>query len=164
MEHRKTIIIVAILLVSCNFNNKNNMSKQNDFYSYSKFGHNDRIPLIEPYALISDREGKWIFQSEDMGDKNSINEWPVISIGIMDSTNIVVNAWRMGSNTYKIWLIVNVSDDNAIEFKKEEDYLTYLRTLHGDSVKLFSDFEAIYKEFDKENGTLPPEWVKYQLK
>ena len=161
MGNGKTIIILAVLLMSCNYNNMNN---KNDFYSYSKFGHNDRIPLIEPYALISDREGKWIFQSEEMGDKNSINEWPVISIGIIDSTNIVVNAWRMGSNTYMIWLIVNVNDDKSIEFKKEEDYLTYLRTLHGDSVKLFSDFEAIYKEFDKENGTLPPEWVKYQSK
>ena len=36
------IVIIGILLVPCNFNN--NMNKQNNFYSYSKFGHNDRIP------------------------------------------------------------------------------------------------------------------------
>ena len=63
--------------------------------------------------------------------KNSINQWPVISIGIIDSTNIVVNAWRIGSNTYKIWLIVNVNDDKSIELKKK--IVAYLRTLHGDS-------------------------------
>ncbi|HOF17108.1 MAG TPA: hypothetical protein PLF32_05745 [Bacteroidales bacterium] len=160
MGNGKTIIILAVLLMSCNYNNMNN---KNDFYSYSKIDRDDRIPLIEPYSISSDGKGKWIFQSEKMPLKR-LSEWPVISVGIMDSANIVVNAWRLGSDSYKIWRIVNVPNDTVVEFRTEEEYLAYLKKINIDSVKLYTDFEAIYKEFDKENGTLPSEWVKYQLK
>lgn len=158
------ILIMTILLVSCNFNNNSNMSKQNDFYSYSDFGHNDRIPLIEPYSLISNGQGEWGFQSEKMNSPNSPFEGPVISVGIMDSANIIVNAWRRGSNTYEIWLIVNALNDSSIEFKTEEEYLVYLKKTHIDSVKLYTDFDAIYREFNKKDGTLPSDWIKYQSK
>ena len=160
MESRKIILIIAMLLSSCNFNNSD-MSKQNDFYSYSDFGHYDRIPLIEPYSLISNGQGEWGFQSEKMNSSNSPFEGPVISVGIMDNTNIIVNAWRRGSNTYKIWLIVNVINDSSIEFKTKEEYMGYLKSLNIDSVKLYNDLNALYKKFDKE-GVLP--WAKYQTK
>lgn len=139
------------------------MNKQNKFYSYSKIGHSDRIPLIEPYSLISDMQGEWIFQSEEMPLKR-LSEWPVISVGIIDSINIVVNAWRLGSDTYKIWQILNVFSDSIVEFRTEEEYLNYLKKANIDSVKLYTDFDAIYREFNKKDGTLPSDWIKYQSK
>ena len=145
-------LIIGCFLFSCNEKGKYG------FYDYSKLEHYYRIPILKPYSILSDDKGKtWMFQSEEYADYKYSAGY-VYSIGVIDSNRVVVYSKRNSSNPpFYIWQVIDVHEKTGITLKSEEEYMDYLKNSHIGSVKLYSDFNALYKEFSEEKR-LPSEW------
>jgi hypothetical protein len=153
MEFKKIILAAfsVMLLSSCgNSNNKQEMK----FYKQSKAADLYRIPLIQPYELISaDRGASWHYKTANDQIGN------VDAVGI-NNTIVVIHSpsvYRpdLGGNVEQ-WHIINASDGTEMDLTTESDYEAYKKKLNLYQIKLYN-VNDLFREFDNK-GTLPLEW------
>jgi hypothetical protein len=150
----KTIIrsvIVICLLTGCNQSENN--QKKDGFYDYSQTLDLYRIPLIEPYQIISaDRGYSWMF--ERGGLSNVVNK-----VGIEDSVIVLYSSrTALVDGMSQAWFVLKAGSKEEKVFKTEEDYNKYLRFIGIDSIRIY-EVNQVFTEFDKTKR-LPPEWSK----
>lgn len=142
------VIILLGILTACN---SENTKKQESFYDNSKKWDLNRIPLIEPYQLLSADNGySWVFKRNDKEDV--INK-----VGISDSTIILFsNRTALPGMMSKAWFVIKLNPYNEKVFTNEIDYKTYLTEI-GVSRADLHDVGLIFQEFNEQNK-LPKEW------
>jgi hypothetical protein len=123
------ILIVFTVSTSCNFRTES----MNDFYAYSKVGDLWRVPLIEPYEVVSPANsgpGEWFiiiknhkaegpnyFRSGDEFQFSSIK-----TIGILDSVIVATNEneyWPKLSGHYPSTLIIELKTNKQYLFSNQ---------------------------------------------
>lgn len=155
MEHSKikiftTLIILLVIITACNSDTK---IKSIGFYDYTKKWDLNRIPLIEPYQLLSADNGhSWVFKRNDKED--------VINYaGISDSTIVLFSKrTALPGMMSKAWFVIKLNPYNEKLFTNEMDYKKQLENFGLSSVKLY-DVKLIFQEFSQLNK-LPKEWTQ----
>jgi hypothetical protein len=144
-------VIMICLPIGCNQSGNN--QKKDGFYDYSQTLDLYRIPLIEPYQIISaDRGYSWMF--ERAGLSNVVNQ-----VGIEDSVIVLYSSrTALNDGMSQAWFVLKAGTKEEKLFKTEEDYNKYLRLIGIDSIRIY-EVNQVFAEFDK-NKRLPPEWPK----
>lgn len=159
-------ILFALLFIGCNHN-----SSKQDFYSYSKSFDLWRLPLLEPYELISPtNSGYWFLTIKNPGFKNpdfyiSGNEFQlsnIESIGILDSVIVIHSTniyWPKLSGSYNTTLIIDSKNENKYIYSDQHQRSALndkLGELNVKSIKLYP-IESVLKSFQADLS-LPKEW------
>lgn len=162
-------MILLCTCFSCNFSTDH----KNDFYSYSKSGDLWRVPLIEPYEIISPTnsgsddwflviknhniEGPKYFRSGDEFQLSSIK-----TIGILDSVIVATNEneyWPKLSGQYSSTLIIDLKTNRQFLYSNThhvEELKETMRDLKIEKIKML-EWNKIKNDF-LENLKLPEDW------
>ena len=168
MKFSKSIylILLALLFTACKPN-----STKHDFYSYSKSFDLWRLPLLEPFELISPtNSGDWFlvmknpsfknpdfFTSGDEFQLSNIESVRILdSVIVLHSTNIY---WPKLSGSYNTTLIIDTKNQSKHIYSNQHhnsDLNDKLGELNIKSINLFP-LESVLKSF-QANLSLPKEW------
>jgi hypothetical protein len=156
------LLTVLILMVSCNSSDHKGKG-ENEFYTYSHDGDLCRIPMIEPYELISPActdTNNWFFNLpfQTIELENQISE--IRTIGIKDSLIVIYRQDYYkpidGRECPDAWFVVDVAHKKDMVFTSENEYSAYLHANHVDTIILYR-VGKVFKDFD-EQDKLPTEW------
>jgi len=162
--------IYFILLTLVFFGCKPTQTKQ-DFYSYSKSSDLWRLPLLEPFELISPTNSSdWflVIKNPDFtnpvfytsGDEFQLSN--IESVGILDSVIVIHSTniyWPKLSGSYNTTLIIDTKTQNKHIYSNQyhrSDLNDKLGELNIKSIKLYP-LESVLKSF-QTNLSLPKEW------
>lgn len=157
MKKAIACLVMTFLFMSC-WNSHNN--KKEGFYDYSQTWDLYRVPLIEPYQIISaDKGHSWSLnlKGNEIKGVSSINN--IQSIGLYD-TIFTVFSPRIdipGDRT-NVWFIINAAKKEGKYFVTEKDFKNYLKEHGLAEIKLY-EINQVFTDFDKEKR-LPPEWPR----
>lgn len=165
------ILILLCTCSSCNFGT----DQQNDFYSYSRSGDLWRVPLIEPYEIISPTnsgsddwflvfdnqtlQGPDYFHSRDEFQLSSIQ-----TIGILDSVIVATNEreyWPKLSGQYPSTLIIDMKTNDLFIFSTahhSEELKERMKDLKIEKINMLG-WNDVKIDF-LENLKLPEDWNK----
>jgi hypothetical protein len=157
---RFILVCIFLLLIIVFLNDS-----RRGFYGYSKADIDlIRIPLIEPYEIVSaDRDGEsWGIMydnpilSDDFATGMSVDSVGLKADMIIFYSRHTVTTGRMGA----VWYVFNTHLKSGKLFTQEERYQQFLKTTYqGSSVKLYAP-EMMWEKF-KDNYELPAEWQPY---
>jgi hypothetical protein len=144
--------LLIFTLENCFWEKSN--SKPESFYDYSQTWDLWRIPLIQPFQVISSDRG--YFWGFDNTEKNQIS---ADSIGVQDSTIVVFSQSLYipkEGGQFKAWTIIDKRTGQEDVFLSYKDYKRNLVKKNITSIILHKPSD-VFKEFDKR-AVLPPTW------
>ncbi len=158
--NKNTILIALALIIGIIMGCQHKKSKDNNFYNYIRDRDLDRVPLIQPYEIISADKGEyWQLRNQefDYKEKQYYNEG-VEKVGIYLNYIILYT-----SSTYfdykmtELWVVINTNSDSTSYYIEEDKYKTGIRKMGIKlSVTLYTTTE-VFKQYE-DNFTLPKEW------
>jgi hypothetical protein len=171
MKNNICIILVLLLTTTCNFSN----SEEKDFYSFSKSGDLWRVPLIEPYEVVSPSnsgsndwfliirnnniEGPNFYNIDDAFQLSSIKE-----IGIFDSVIVAKSEsvyWPKLSGEYPSTLIIDVKTGKQYLYSDQHHQSELNETLvklEIEEIKMFK-WDKVKNDFIP-NMKVPEDWLE----
>lgn len=161
-------IVLSVLFLSCN----NGPAKDN-FYSYNKTSDLWRLPLLEPYELISPtKSGDWflVLEQPDFNNNdffNTGNEFQlsnIESIGIRDSVIVIHSTniyWPKLGGSYNTTLLIDAKTGNKFIFSNQHHRMDLSEKLEELKVKTLQlrRLEDVWKAF-QARLSLPEEWYQ----
>lgn len=168
----KQLVSASLLLIafmSCDFR----MNQKTDFYSYTKSGDLWRVPLLDPYEIVSTSnsglndwclilanhkiEGPNYFRSSDRFSLSSIK-----SLGIQDSVIVVTNenqSWPKLSGQYSSTLIIDMKTGDQFLYSNEHHDTNIKSKTHELQIEGIQmlDWEQVKDEF-MSHQKLPENW------
>ena len=173
----KLLLYILILLsvsTSCNFRT----DSRDDFYSYSKSGDLWRVPLIDPYEIVSPTNsgsGDWFLTIKNhkidgpnyfhSGDEFQLSS--IKTIGILDSVIVAANEneyWPKLSGQYPSTLIIDVKTKNQFLYSNKhhaEELKEKMKELKIEGIEML-EWNMVKNDF-LENLKLPENWNKQRL-
>jgi hypothetical protein len=148
---RMLLVLMLPLILSCDSGEIN----RNGFYNYSEAHNCWRLPLLEPYELLSPYDKKnWGFVSK-LGLKGV--HW-LSKVGVKDSIIVLYTKqeFSYSSDHPELWVVVNAKKRTEEIFSTNKDYKKCLRMAGVNDVSLH-EINEVYEKFDKEN-VLPVDW------
>jgi hypothetical protein len=166
-----SLLLVSLLFFSCQ-----NIDRKTDFYSYSKRWDLWRVPILEPYEIVSPTEAvdvhnwhliikKPRIHGRDYFDQFNEYEFQlsgIDSIGVIDSILVFKSSneyWpRLGGN-YKTTFIIDAKKGEQYIFSDEhhqKELRNMLHRLGADRVKLYYAQEV--KDNFRAHLKLPEGW------
>jgi hypothetical protein len=160
------LILLALFFIGCKSD-----SAKHDFYSYTKSFDLWRLPLSEPFELISPtNSGDWFLVIKNPGFKNpdfytygDEFQLPNIeSVGILDSVIVIHSTgiyWPKLSGSYNTTLIIDTKTQSKLIYSNQHhrsELNDKLGELNIKSIKLYP-LESVLKSF-QANLSLPKEW------
>jgi len=130
-----------------------------DFFESSGRWDYRRIPLINPYQVVSVDEGMWIIELRTEFQ-------PVINIeklNVVNNSHIVsysTNALVRGERVNELWSIIVPDEEIEMSFTEEHKFLAYLESSGIDELDLV-DVDDLYEEL-VDKGYL--EWFPEEYK
>lgn len=147
-------LLIILLLCHCD-------NSDRGFYDYSKREDIDRIPLIEPYELISSYGGQhWTmnFANDEFGTNI---KWTgtIDSVGVTGNYIVLYNHLSAIPNTYcPVWFVLNSKLKKGQYFITHKEYNQYLVSEKINDLKLYFT-DSIFKIFDAKLE-LPNGWKR----
>ena len=137
-----------IISTSCNEAGK----KKEGFYEFSQTWDLYRVPLIDPFQVISADQGNtWTLKRFDKEDV-------VSKVGINGSVMVVFSRrTALPGKMTQAWFVLRPDTKEEV-FTSETEYKSYLTSIGLGSVKLY-DINQVFSDFDKYKK-LPEEWPK----
>lgn len=167
----RLLMLSMLLFAGCSFLSE----EPSDFYSYSKEGDLWRVPLLEPFEVVSPTNSElndWFFIVDHpvisgpdfnlSGDEFQFSE--LTNVGIKDSIIVLENTnqyWPKLSGSYAGLLIVNTKTSELLIYSKEHHQSainTKFKEL-GITEIVMHDWRPLKDRF-LEKQELPADWRK----
>jgi len=169
----KTKIAASIVLIFTLLSCKSKTNNTSDFYSYTKKWDLWRVPVLEPYEIVSPTNGDdWflIIKQPKLANKDYFNPGDeyefqlssIDSVGVMDSVLVFKSRreyWPKLSGDYKTTLIINAKMNEQFIFSDEHhqsEIRQKLKSMNVEKMPLHS-FEEVKVNFQAKR-TLPEGW------
>lgn len=168
----KTNIAVILLLFTALLSCQGRTKKAN-FYSYTKKWDLWRVPILEPYEIISPTNSEdWTLIIKhpklshkdyfNPGDEYDFQLTSIDSVGVADSILIFKSQslyWPKLSGDYRTTLIINAKTKEQFIFSDkhhQSESRQKLKSLKAENIPLFS-FDKVKQDFQTKR-TLPEGW------
>ena len=160
MRNGKIYLVCLMMWFSHFFMGCNNTSKKG-FYDYSSYSDLVRVPLIEPYEIISADQGNTFTFMLPFDKINKLyytdQITPTDSIGINDNFIVLyTKGMNLGSNKTQAWFLIDIKNKDEVAFTKHEEFQEFIHSKKIGTIKLY-DCKSIYSVFASK-GSLPTEW------
>lgn len=157
---RNIITLIGIIISIVVFGCQPKKTRNNNFYNYSKDWDLDRIPLIQPYELISADKGYlWVLRNKELDyKKKKYYDAGVEKVGVYFNYIILYT-----SSTYfdykmtELWIVINTHNDTTVYYTEEDKYITGIRKMEIKIPLTLYTTSEIFNKF-KDSFILPEEW------
>jgi hypothetical protein len=148
--------LMLYLFASCNpFSKK----EEDGFYSYSRISYKYRLPIHDPYEIISMDNGKsWNFEFKGIHPPKPLGMQWLTKIGFTDSFFVVYSPqdFAFSSEHDQVWTVVNYRSKQENVYTQHATYMGFFSARKIDTAKLVGITEA-FDFFEKEKK-LPKDW------
>lgn len=168
----KTHVAVILLLFSALLSCQSKTNKA-DFYGYTKRGDLWRVPILEPYEIVSPTNSDdWTLIIKhpklshkdyfNPGDEYEFQLTSINSVGVADSILVFKSQrlyWPKLSGDYKTTLIINARTKEQFIFSDvhhQSEIRQKLKSLKAENTTLYS-FDKVKRDFQVKR-TLPQGW------
>jgi hypothetical protein len=168
----KTKISAILFLIAISFSCQHK-TKKPDFYSYTKNGDLWRVPILEPFEIVSPtKEGEWFLiikqprlAHRDYFHPDNKYEFQLASIdsvGVADSILVFKSRsryWPKLSGDYKTTLLIRASTNEQFIYSDvhhQREMRQKLKELGAEDIQLHS-FKKVKQDF-QERKALPKGW------
>jgi hypothetical protein len=155
-------VIVVLLLMLFLFASCNPFSKKEEdgFYNYSRISYKYRLPIHDPYEIVSMDNGKsWNLDFKGTNPPKPLGMQWLTKIGFADSFFVVYSPqdFAFSSDHDQVWTVINYRSKEEKVYTKHEAYIGFFAARKIDTAKLM-DITAAFVSFEKEKK-LPKEWL-----
>lgn len=168
--HLPFMCALLCLFHSCQLLSDENSSEGNDFYSAQKVEDLWRVPLLDPFEVVSPDEDSWFLiwenaniTASDYAEFDDLFQFTYIErIGILDSVLVLENShenWPLLSGAYPSTLVLDVKTMQGFLYSREhhaEALSKKLQELGIDTVQMLN--WSNLKNTFQEKGDLPAAW------